>query len=536
VAYDASVSEESPPGVAPVPAQPHLPIRDLARRVTVGQFFALACGGLTLLAIIGIVAGQLALNHLADARSLTINRVDPATRTALTLGNALIDEETGVRGYVISGSSEFLAPYYEGRARERADYASLERFTSQGKLADSHRDVALVIRAAAAWRNQYAVPTILRRQAGSTTETAVQADAGKALFDALRASLRRLNHALTAAGVQARASLNSSARTLQIFFSVFAGLLLISAAALALALRRGVSEPLRLLGRQVRTVSRGKFSATIEGQGPRDVAELAADVDSMRRRILHELEALRAANEHLDVQKRELARSNAELEQFAYVASHDLQEPIRKVASFTQLLQRRYGGQLDERADEYIAFAVDGAKRMQTLINDLLAFSRVGRIRDEHAVVNLGESLSDALSSLSTLIEESGASINAGELPAVRGEPTLLSLVFQNLVGNALKFRGEQRPVVSIRARRQDTDWLVSVSDNGIGIDPQYAERIFVIFQRLHSKERYEGTGIGLAMCRKIIEYHGGHIWLEQNTDQGATFNFTLPAAEERAS
>ncbi len=528
------MSPEGTPGSEP--AQPHLPVLRLAGRVTVGQFFALVCGALILLASLGVLAGQIALHNLSEARSLTVTRIDPASTTALTLGNALVNEETGVRGYVITGKLEFLQPYIAGLRREREAFATLQRLTHKGSLADARSDVALVRSAASAWQARYARPTIaLRHRSSQATPNAVRSDAGKALFDDVRHSVSRLNRALNVAGRHARANLSHAATAVEIVFAVFAVLLLASAAALALALRRGVSEPLALLGRQVRTVARGKFSASIEGQGPRDVAELAADVDSMRRRILRELEALRAANESLDVQKRELARSNAELEQFAYVASHDLQEPIRKVASFTQLLQRRYGGQLDERADEYIAYAVDGAKRMQTLINDLLAFSRVGRIQDEHAVVNLGESLSDALAGLSALIEESGASINAGELPAVRGEPALLSLVFQNLVGNALKFRGEQRPVVSIRARRQDDDWLVSISDNGIGIDPQYAERIFVIFQRLHAKERYEGTGIGLAMCRKIIEYHGGRIWLEQDAGQGATFNFTLPAAEERA-
>jgi signal transduction histidine kinase len=527
------VSESPADGAAP--AQPHLPIRQLARRLTVGQFFAVACTGLVIVAISGIVAGELALHSLSRARALTISRIDPAATTALTLGNALIDEETGVRGYVIAGKAEFLEPYTEGRQREKRYIAKLYALTREDSLSDARSDIARVRGSAEAWQELYAEPTIaLRRRTSSATLTAVRTDAGKTLFDNLRKSVSRLVKTLNAAGTRARANLRHAATTVEIVFAVFAALLLASAALLALALRRGISEPLALLGRQARIVSRGKFSATIEGQGPRDVAELAADVDSMRRRILRELEALRAANESLDVQKRELARSNTELEQFAYVASHDLQEPIRKVASFTQLLQRRYGGQLDERADEYIAFAVDGAKRMQTLINDLLAFSRVGRIQDEQSVVNLGESLSDALAGLSTLIEESQATINADELPTVRGEPALLSLVFQNLVGNALKFRGEHRPVVSIRARRDGEDWLVSIADNGIGIDPQYAERIFVIFQRLHSKERYEGTGIGLAMCRKIIEYHGGRIWLDREVGEGTTLHFTLPAAKER--
>jgi signal transduction histidine kinase len=534
VAYGEALNEPATPESQP--AQPYLPLRHLARTLTVGQVFAVACGGLVVVAVVGIVAGVLALHSLSSARALTVSRIDPASNAALTLGNGLIDEETGVRGYVITGKLEFLAPYTAGLAREHQSLATLEQLTRTSPLTQARNDITLVRAKAEIWRTRYALPTIgLRHRSSSTTLTAVQADAGKALFDEVRHSVSRLNAAISDAGAHARRNLSHAATTVEVVFGLFAALLLASAAALALALRRGVSEPLALLGRQVRIVARGKFSATVEGQGPRDVAALAADVDSMRRRILHELEALRMANEHLDVQKRELARSNTELEQFAYVASHDLQEPIRKVASFTQLLQRRYGGQLDERADEYIAFAVDGAKRMQTLINDLLAFSRVGRIQDEHAVVNLGESLSDALAGLSTLIEESGATINAGELPSVRGEPALLSLVFQNLVGNALKFRGERRPVVSIRANRDGENWRVSVADNGIGIDPQYAERIFVIFQRLHSKERYEGTGIGLAMCRKIVEYHGGRIWLDREVQEGTTLHFTLPAATQRS-
>jgi signal transduction histidine kinase len=510
------------------------PIRRWAQRLTVGQFFAFVCAGLMLLAVVGIVAGELALSNLSQTRSLAIYEIDPASASALDLANALVNEETGVRGYVITGHAQFLDPYNQGRAHEQAAYATLQRLTRQHSLAEARGDVALVRDRAEAWRMQYALATIARRRTGPTNAIAVQTDAGKALFDALRNSLSRLDQALSSASVHARANLSHAATTVEVVFAVFAALLLASAALLTITLRRGVSEPIALLGRQARTVARGQFSATIDGQGPRDVAELATDMDTMRQRIVRELEALRLANEHLDIQSRELTRSNTELEQFAYVASHDLQEPIRKVASFTQLLQRRYGGQLDERADEYIAFAVDGAKRMQVLINDLLAFSRVGRIADEQSVVNLGESLSQALAGLSTLIEETGATINAGELPSVRGEPALLSLVFQNLVGNALKFRGAQRPLVSIRAQRQGDDWLVSCSDNGIGIDPQYAERIFVIFQRLHPKEHYEGTGIGLAMCRKIIEYHHGRIWLDQETSQGTTLHFTLPAAQEK--
>jgi light-regulated signal transduction histidine kinase (bacteriophytochrome) len=212
------------------------------------------------------------------------------------------------------------------------------------------------------------------------------------------------------------------------------------------------------------------------------------------------------------------------------VASHDLQEPLRKVASFCQLLEQRYAGQLDERADQYIAFAVDGARRMQELINDLLAFSRVGRSGNALEAVDCNEVIRAARANLAALIEESGASLDVGPLPVVRGESSLLSLVFQNLIGNALKFRGEESPHVAIDARSHGDFWEFTCRDNGIGIDEEYGDRIFVIFQRLHSRAAYEGTGIGLAMCRKIVEHHGGRIWLSRDGDApGSTFRFTLP-------
>ena len=235
----------------------------------------------------------------------------------------------------------------------------------------------------------------------------------------------------------------------------------------------------------------------------------------MRLRILRELATVQEANEALAEHAAELQRSNAELEQFAYVASHDLQEPLRKVTSFCQLLQRRYGGQLDERADQYIDFAVDGAKRMQVLINDLLAFSRAGRSAEELGPVACDAALATATANLSTQIAEAGAVIEAGPLPVVRGQLTLMSVVFQNLIGNALKFTGEQPPRIVITAERDGAFWSFSVTDNGIGIEPQYADRVFLIFQRLHERAAYPGTGIGLAMCRKIIEYFGGRIWLD---------------------
>ena len=239
------------------------------------------------------------------------------------------------------------------------------------------------------------------------------------------------------------------------------------------------------------------------------------------------------AEEALGKYSLDLARSNAELERFAYVASHDLQEPLRMVSSYTQLLSRRYKGKLDSNADEFIAYAVDGASRMQKLINDLLALSRVGTQAQPSEPVDTGVTLRRVLSDLKGTIEAAEATVDSpGQMPTVLADGTQIGQLFQNLIGNALKFRGPQPPRVEITVEPAEGNfWRFSFRDNGIGIEPQYFERIFVIFQRLHGKENYPGTGIGLAICKKIVERHGGHLRVESEPGQGANFLFTLPAA-----
>ena len=230
----------------------------------------------------------------------------------------------------------------------------------------------------------------------------------------------------------------------------------------------------------------------------------------------------------------DLARSNAELERFAYVASHDLQEPLRMVSSYTQLIAKRYKGKLDANADEFIGYAVDGASRMQKLINDLLALSRVGTQAKPSEPVDTGAILARVVSDMKPTIEAAGATVHAtGSMPTVLADGTQIGQLFQNLVGNAIKFRGAEPPSIEIttRAERDGKFWRFSFRDNGIGIEPQYLERIFVIFQRLHSKESYPGTGIGLAICKKIVERHGGQLSVTSTVGQGADFFFTLPAA-----
>jgi light-regulated signal transduction histidine kinase (bacteriophytochrome) len=230
----------------------------------------------------------------------------------------------------------------------------------------------------------------------------------------------------------------------------------------------------------------------------------------------------------------ELARSNEELQQFAYVASHDLQEPLRMVASYTQLLARRYRDRLDEDGLEFIGFAVDGATRMQGLIQDLLAYSRVGTRGDEFGPVSLEAALERGLANVKVGLEESQAVVTHDPLPTVHGDLGQLTQLFQNLVGNAVKFRGDEDPRVHISAQRHGPEWLISVADNGIGIEPEYAERIFIIFQRLHGKTEYPGSGIGLSICKKIITRHGGKIWVDGRPGAGSTFCFTLPSPNPR--
>ncbi|WP_293128809.1 ATP-binding protein [Microcoleus sp. bin38.metabat.b11b12b14.051] len=225
----------------------------------------------------------------------------------------------------------------------------------------------------------------------------------------------------------------------------------------------------------------------------------------------------------------ELARSNAELEQFAYVASHDLQAPLATIASYAQLLEKRYKDQLDSQAIKFISNIVLGCTRMQTLIDDLLEYSRLGRSRQPFQLTNCNHVVQQAIANLQGAIGGTQAVIIYSELPAVMGDVSQLVQLFQNLLGNAIKYRQDAPPEVHIIACKQEENWLFSVSDNGIGIAPQHQERIFQIFQRLHTQREYSGTGIGLAICQKIVERHGGSIWVESESGRGSTFYFTLP-------
>jgi signal transduction histidine kinase len=488
---------------------------------------------MSLFSVAAILIGALAVASLGSARDKVVNQLDPASFQGSQLEVALLNQETGVRGYALSGNAAFLGPYTLGVKNEPHAVARLRTVLAGNPraLADLNRTLGR----AGDWRSHYAEPVMAAVRATGKAPASPSPLRGKADFDAIRGELTGLQNEISAQRHQALTGLADAADTLNgAFVGIAVGLLLI-VILLTLGVDRTTIRPLARLAADARRVSGGDFGHglgnAVGRSGPQEVRDLGLDVDEMRTRILSELATAQSANASLEERTRDLQRSNAELEQFAYVASHDLQEPLRKVASFCQLLQRRYGGQLDEKADQYIEYAVDGAKRMQMLINDLLAFSRVGRMEQQRIPVSAGQLLAQAQANLATAIRRSRARIEADDLPVVLAEPTLLTAVFQNLLSNAIKFRGEPAPVVTVGARRDGDSWLFSFADNGIGVSPEYADRIFVIFQRLHDKTTYPGTGIGLAMTRKIIEYHGGRIWLDTTASGGARFCFTLPAA-----
>jgi signal transduction histidine kinase len=487
---------------------------------------------MTALLIAGVVTGAMALAHLNQERNRVEATTDPAALAAQQLYTALLNQETGVRGYALSAEPDFLSPYTEGIAAENAALGQLQPLLPQLPAATA-ADLTQAVIQANDWRARYAKPTIAQVQATGTPALGPDALAGKAEFDTLRVKLARFEADVSGIRRQELSALDQASNGLDAILLVIAIGLAAAVAGLAIVLRAAALRPVHLLAAQARRVAAGDFGHEVTPAGPREIRGLASNVNSMRQRILRELSAVREANESLAGYAADLQRSNSELEQFAYVASHDLQEPLRKVTSFCQLLQRRYGGQLDERADQYIDFAVDGAKRMQVLINDLLAFSRVGRSGQELGSVACDAALAAARANLSDQIDQAGAVIEAGSLPVVRAQLTLMTVVFQNLLGNALKFKGEEPPRITITAARDGGFWVLSVTDNGIGIEPQYAERVFLIFQRLHDRAAYPGTGIGLAMCRKIIEYFGGRIWLDTSVAGGANFRFTVPALSD---
>lgn len=535
------MSETARPSAGePEPPPPRPPFGHrvrILRRLTVQGWFLLAVAALCLMTLGAGSVAAATLARTTETGDHLIDEVSPARTQAFRLQAALLDQETGVRGYQLTKDEDLLEPYRRGLIDESAARARLGDLVEE--LDRPVADLRAVDRAAREWRTGFADPAL----AGASGDDAASVAGAKQAFDRVRAALNAQQEHLGQEQRAARAAF-ADARTDR-DRALIAALVafLLTGVAITVLVHFTVVRPLDTVRTASRRVAGGDFDHAIPAHGPADLRTLAAAVEGMRLRVVSELatsrrdeaELARQAAE-LDASAVELRRSNGELEQFAYVASHDLQEPLRKVASFCQLLEKRYGDQLDDRAAQYIGFAVDGAKRMQVLINDLLAFSRVGRVQDAQEPVALDAALDRALRNLSVTIEETGAVLERpAELPEVVGDPTLLTMLWQNLVGNAVKFRRPDRdPRVAITVDRETAPgfWTFTVTDNGIGIAEEFAEKVFVIFQRLHARDAYAGTGIGLSLCKKVVEHSGGRIWIDTAHTDGTRIAFTLPVPE----
>ncbi|MEU8706515.1 CHASE3 domain-containing protein [Streptomyces sp. NPDC048565] len=503
-------------------------------RLSVQNWVHLILAGFVLVVCGCLVVGGLVLSRISDRTIDLVDRIQPARSASFQLQNALLDQEGGVRGYALTGDTSFLAPYREGTRTERERLARVRALV--GGEQPFAEDLDRIAHASQQWRTLRAEPLIAAvRTGGPTADTSAPVLRSKAEFDAMRALYTAQQHHLDDARDTARADLGEARATRdRVLIALMIGFVL-AVVSLSLLLHRMVGRPLASLTAASNKVRSGAFTSRIEVRGPSDVRAVAAAAEDMRRRLAAELAESKERETLLAEQTAELRRSNSELEQFAYVASHDLQEPLRKVASFCRLLDKRYGAELDERGRQYIDFAVDGAKRMQVLINDLLTFSRVGRVQQVWKPVDLDAALDRALSNLTLVVEESEAVVvREDPLPELLGDSTSLTMVWQNLIGNAVKFRRPDVPCrITVGCVREDGDWHLTVADNGIGIAPEFADKVFVIFQRLHARDEYEGTGIGLSLCRKIIEFHGGLIWLDPGPAEGTLIHFTLPVLPE---
>ena len=463
--------------------------------------------------IVGVLIVWITFSGLLDDRARIFDVLEPVSVRSERLRSSLIDQETGIRGYALVRDRRFLEPYDSGRANQLALTASLLRLLPSDDRA-LRLDIAHVTRDVELWRRLTAAPILAAPIPASDLDRVLLES--KRQFDAVRASADVLSAHLAADRRDGRAHLDVA--TERLGAAIAASLALLTGLGIAgwWLLRVRVVRPIDQLVEVTDRVADGAFSQPIEVVGPIELEHLGQRVDQMRTRIVEQLDSNLAARAVVEQQAEELARSNRDLEQFAYVASHDLQEPLRKVASFCQLLEQRYGDELDERGRTYIDFAVDGAKRMQVLISDLLDFSRIGHTTERFVPCDLAAIARDVVASLDDALTETGGRVDVGPLPTIAGDPALLAALLQNLIMNALKYRRPTvAPVVELAAEADDGEWVFTCRDNGIGIEPQYRTQVFVIFQRLHGREEYSGTGIGLALCKKIVEFHGGRIWID---------------------
>lgn len=519
------------------PSRPALRPRPVESTAGLGRQSALGAAVVALALAISAALIGVGIRDDGRVRTDLLSRVDPAVLAVQRLGEAVYAQSAAVREYAITGDPARRGDYDRAVSAETAATGAAARLLRRARGSGPARaGLDEVTTAVTAWRHDLAAPVLART--GRTDLGGALGRTGEQRFDAVRTALADERARLDTLHGRTVRRLRSEAAAVGRALAAGAVVLVIGAVALTMLVRITLLRPVTELTGRVRRVSEGDFDHPLDVTGPAEIAELAAHVDAMRDHILNEWRTATEAQIMLGEQaaelrrsNKELGRSNTELEQFAYVASHDLQEPLRNIARFCELLERRYSGVLDERGKRYIEYAVGGAARMQTLIDDLLAFSRVERSGREMTAVACDEVMDQALENLGLALSESDAGITRDPLPEVTGDPVLLTHLLQNLLSNAIKFRREAAPRVHVGVRRDGDLWEFACSDNGIGIDPAHADRIFLVFQRLHPKDDYSGTGIGLALCRKIVEYHGGRIWLDaDHGGAGTVIRWTLPA------
>lgn len=415
------------------------------------------------------------------------------------------DAETGQRGFLLTGQDAYLAPFREAVSKLPRHLSQIDSLAARNRI--SHQQIAQ-LRSAIQEKMAELQKTIylLQHQGSQAALAEVETNRGQEAMVKIRSIVGAIKDAQTATFNRRLENQRRSQLQLELVLAIG---ILIGFLLLLLAYRFNVSY------------------ARERDQVEEEIRRLN---NSLESRVKERTTELEAQARELECRSTELQRSNSDLTQFAYVASHDLQEPLRMVGSYMGLLARRYTGQLDETADRYIQFAVEGANRMQALIHDLLVYSRVGTQVVEKKAVSSEQVLRIALKNLDLVIKESSAVVRYENLPFVEADETKLIQVMQNLIGNAVKFHKETEPPdILVTAQRADGEWLFAITDNGIGFDPIYCDRIFEVFQRLHGVGRYTGNGIGLAICRRIIEHHGGRLWAESQPEVGSTFFFTLP-------
>jgi signal transduction histidine kinase len=452
-----------------------------------------------------------------------------------SLESDIVNLENSQRGFVITGDDSYLEPYARAQVSFTRDVG---RLSTQGATARQLGSLNLLNTEVRAWATGAAAQEITARR---------RSLAGAAALVAEGLGRRQLAQARELLGLMAEnenqrlaAALDQSRRTLRaVQWGTPAGVLLCAALLLWASRRsaRTVSRGVQDFTRGAGELAAGNYGRPLARTGVRELDVLGGQFGRMAQAVQQRERALAEAGEALRESNVNLSRSNRELERFAYVASHDLQEPLRTIGSYTELLARRYGGQLDARADQYIAFTISATQRLKNLIQDLLAFSRVRSAKPVSAPVDLAELSAQIVADLGTKVAETGAVIEVGPLPTVQGNAELLRHMVLNLLTNALKFRAPGRtPHVTVGARREAGRWVVSVSDNGIGIEAQYFGRIFGVFERLHANDAYEGSGIGLAVTRSAAEHHGGEVWVDSVPGEGSIFSFSLPDAPAGAA